>query len=154
MKKRTLRDARRQRVRSDESHHGDWRMEIRNPHEVEHLQMQPVHNLFHRTRAKTQYLRNVAVADYSYASDAVADWTPAHGLKRAVRLILALFVMLPLSVVMIYALLIQLYHAAPGYQFLAFGAGVVYPDGDLSVCLAQVLACRRKHVGVYLCIGA
>lgn len=120
MKKRTLRDARRQRVRSDESHHGDWRMKIRNPHEVEHLQMQPVHNLFHRTRAKTQYLRNVAVADYSYASDAVADWTPAHGLKRAVRLILALFVMLPLSVVMIYALLIQLYHAAPAMRDINF----------------------------------
>lgn len=101
-------------------HHGDWRLEVHNPHEVEHLQMQPVRNLFHRTRARAQYLRNMAVADYSYAGDSALDWQPAHGLKRAVRLFIALVVMLPLSVVMIFALLLQLYHAATSMRELSF----------------------------------
>lgn len=120
MKNRSTSAAARRRKPADASQHGDWRLEVRNPHEVEHLQLQPVRNLFHRTRARAQYLRNMAVADYSYTGAAVADWEPAHGLKRAIRLLLALLVMLPLSVVMIFALLLQLYHAAPTMGELSF----------------------------------
>lgn len=103
------RRSKRQQVKPD---HGDWRVHLENPEEVAHMKMEPVHNLFDRTRLKVKYLSSLA-ATYDYAYEDDETWTPLQGARRWVRLLLALFVLLPLSVVMVFALLVQLYHAAP-----------------------------------------
>ncbi len=116
-------------VQETEARHGDWRVELDNPLEAEHLEVQPVRSLFQRTRVHASYLRNVAVPYYgqnaygSYGAD-VQDWVPAHGLKRLVRLALALLLLLPLSVVMVFALLMQLYHAASTISNIGFWLSV------------------------------
>lgn len=120
---------RRKSAQESDTRHGDWRVELDNPLEAEHLEIQPVQTLFQRTRAHANYLRNVAVPYYgqdAYGSygEEVQDWVPAHGLKRVVRLALALLVLLPLSVVMVFALLMQLYHAAPTISDIGFWLSV------------------------------
>lgn len=128
MGKRLVRSPRSRRQQRDEdARHGDWRVELDNPWEVEHLPVQPVRNLFQRTRAHANYLRNVAVPYYGqdiYGADDVQDWEPAHGLKRVVRLAIALLVLLPLSVVLVFALMMQLYHAAPTISDIGFWLSV------------------------------
>ena len=120
---------RRKSAQDADARHGDWRVELDNPWEAEHLEVQPVRNLFHRTMVHANYLRHVAVPYYGQGvyggyGDEVQDWEPAHGLKRAVRLSIALLVLLPLSVVMVFALLMQLYHAAPTISDIGFWLSV------------------------------
>ncbi len=130
MVRRMVRGSRRcKSAQETDARHGDWRVELDNPLEAEHLAVRPVRSLFRKTRAHANYLRNVAVPYYGqevygdYGGD-VQDWEPVHGLKRGVRLLLALFILLPLSVVLVFALLMQLYHAAPAMSDIGFWLSV------------------------------
>lgn len=121
--------SRRKPGRDLDAGHGDWRVELDNPQEAEHLKVMPVRSLFRRTQAHANYLRNVAVPQYGgayggYYDDELQDWVPAHGLKRAVRLLVALLVLLPLSVISVFALMMQLYHAAPRFSDAGFWLSV------------------------------
>ncbi len=161
MVRRLVRGARRRKAAPQEpdARHGDWRLELDNPLEAEHLEVLPVRSLFRRTRAHANYLRNVAVPYYgqdfygSYGEE-VQDWEPAHGLKRGVRLALALFVLLPLSVVLVFALMMQLYHAAPAMSDIGFWLSVPIwfslMGGLLFVSLKISLVLESALVYVYV----
>ncbi len=109
------------RQSSRRSHHripmpefGDWRVPVDKPHEVEHLRPKKL-GVIRRLRVQAAYWQ-----DLEPVYDAVDDWQPVHGVKRVVRLLIGLCVLLPLSVVMMYALMQQLYHAAPMVSELSF----------------------------------
>ena len=104
------------RSRTPQPEFGDWRLPVKRPHEVEHLKPTPV-NMIRRFKVQAAYWQSV---EPSYGMDEVADWQPIHGWKRAIRLVIGLCALLPLSVVMVFALLQQLYHAAPVVGNLAF----------------------------------
>lgn len=89
---------------------GDWRVPVDKPHEVEHMKAPPL-GVVRRLRVQAAYWQNLEPMYGAY--DAVDDWQPVHGWKRAVRLFIGTCLLLPLSVVMVYALMVQLYHAAP-----------------------------------------
>lgn len=93
------------RRRTDEPEFGDWRVPVLKPHEVEHLRTTPVSMLLNRTYRKAAVLETVEPA-YSHIE-------PIRGWKKIIRCSIGLLVLLPLSVVMVFALLLQLYHAAP-----------------------------------------
>ena len=93
---------------------GDWRVPVDKPHEVEHLRPKEL-GVIRRLKVQAAYWQEMEPV-----YDAVEDWQPVRGVKRVVRLCIGLFVLLPLSVVMVYALLLQLYHAAPRVGVLSF----------------------------------
>lgn len=89
---------------------GDWRVPLDNPREAEHLPVKPL-SVAKRLHLQAQYWQSVEpLYDGGYE---VEDWQPIQGWKKHIRRAVGLFLMLPLSVVMVYALLVQLYHAAP-----------------------------------------
>ena len=93
---------------------GDWRVPVEKPHEVEHLRPKDL-GVIRRLRVQAAYWQ-----DLEPLYEGVDDWQPVHGAKRAFRLFIGLCVLLPLSVVMVYALMLQLYHAAPLVGELSF----------------------------------
>lgn len=99
--------ARRRQTREPEF--GDWRVPVDRPHEVEHLKPTPV-SVLRRLKVQAAYWQSVEPV---YTQDDLDEWQPIHGWKRVVRLCIGVFLLLPLSVVMVFALLQQLYHAAP-----------------------------------------
>lgn len=103
---------RRTRHRTPQPEFGDWRVPVAKPHEVEHLSPKPL-GVIRRLRVQAAYWE-------SLEPEGVADWQPVRGMKCLVRRIIGLGLLLPLSVVMLYALLLQLYHAAPMVGELAF----------------------------------
>lgn len=105
--KRTRQQTRRHRIQEPEF--GDWRVPVAKPHETEHLKPTPV-NVLRRLKVQAAYWQSVEPV---YTQDDLDDWQPIHGWKRVLRLCIGLFLLLPLSVVMVFALLQQLYHAAP-----------------------------------------
>ncbi|MBP3499839.1 MAG: hypothetical protein J6J97_07115 [Akkermansia sp.] len=105
--KPTRQTTRRRRTREPEF--GDWRVPVAKPHEVEHLKTTPV-SVVRRWRVQAAYWQSVEPV---YEADYADDWQPVHGWKKVIRAAIGLLVLLPLSVVMVFALLQQLYHAAP-----------------------------------------
>lgn len=100
---------------------GDWRVQLEKPHEAEHLRITPVH-VVRRLSAQVQYFQSVKPC---YGASAAADGVvPVHGVKQVVRLVIGLCLLLPLSGVMVYALMLQLYHAAPVVSDSAFWQSV------------------------------
>lgn len=99
--------ARRRQAREPEF--GDWRVPVDRPHEVEHLKPTPV-SVLRRLKVQAAYWQS---AEPVYTQDDLDEWQPIHGWKRVIRLCIGVFLLLPLSVVMVFALLQQLYHAAP-----------------------------------------
>lgn len=101
------------RVRSRRQHSspefGDWRVPVDKPHETEHLKTTPV-SVLRRLKVQAAYWQSI---EPEYSACEPDEWEPVHGWKRAIRLIVGLLVLLPVSVVMVYALLLQLHHAAP-----------------------------------------
>lgn len=92
--------------------HGDWRVPLERPEEAEHLPpKQP--GVWRRMQLRVEYLQ---AAPTSAGGVDVADDEPAvvpiHGWARALRLLIAWALLLPLSIVMVYALLLHLYHHA------------------------------------------
>jgi hypothetical protein len=81
---------------------GDWRVVVDNPSEVEHMKV-PRPGVFKRLKVQYQYWQN---ADTTYECG-------VSGFELKVRRAIGLLLLLPLSVVMVFALMVQLHNAAP-----------------------------------------
>ena len=94
--------------------HGDWRLPLEKPAEAEHL---PPHEptVWRKMRMRARYLQSMPVgADQAYdpmESVETGGLVPISGWLRFGRLMVAWFLLLPLSVLLIYALLLHLYRA-------------------------------------------
>ncbi len=82
---------------------GDWRLPLERPAEAEHLPTLPL-SLWRRVQLRVEYWQEAELEP---------PVIPIHGWSRALRLMLSLFLLLPLSIVMVFSLLVQLYRAAP-----------------------------------------
>ena len=107
----------RQKRRKCEPEFGSWRLPVDNPAEAEHIP-NPSMRLRRRLRKRMANLRNAPpgvlhrlMIQEQYAEEMQLDLP--HGWGRTWRLLLGLLVLLPISVVMVFALLMQLYAAAP-----------------------------------------
>lgn len=98
----------------DSIEHGDWRVPVSNPAEAIHSMPD---SLWRRMRMRADYLVASNPA-YPLAEEDII--VPISGWPRVLRLMIACLVLLPLSVVMVFALLVQLYHATPAMQEVAF----------------------------------
>ena len=81
---------------------GDWRVVVDNPAEAEHMKV-PRPGVFKRLKVQYQYWQN---ADTTYECG-------VSGFELKVRRAIGLLLLLPLSVVMVFALMVQLHNAAP-----------------------------------------
>ena len=96
----------------DAREHGDWRIPLEHPEEAEHMPPHPL-TMWLRMKLRVEYLQSVPLDD----GPAIV---PISGGARILRLALAWLLLLPLSVVMVYALLRQLYHAGETVGQLSF----------------------------------
>lgn len=93
--------------------HGDWRVPLDRPEEAEHLPP-PEIGVWHRMKLKVESLRAAPLGPASAwgAEGEEPPIVPIAGWARCVRLLIAWCLLLPLSVVMVYALLLHLYDHA------------------------------------------
>ncbi len=90
------------RKRTPSPEHGDWRVSLERPAEAEHMPpLTP--SVWQRVQLRAEYWQELEETPV----------IPISGWPRALRLGLALFLLLPLSVVMVFTLMVQLYRAAP-----------------------------------------
>lgn len=103
--------------------HGDWRVPLQHPEEAEHL---PPHmTVWHRTRLIVEQLQTAPVGyPAAYAQEDDPGIIPISGWARFLRLLMAWFLLLPISVVMVHALLLQLYRAGDTVGQLSFWTSV------------------------------
>lgn len=99
--------------------HGDWRVPLENPAEAEHWQPKPL-SYWNKVHLRVSYLESASTAEWMQSAESADDWQPIRGWQRWLRLAVAYGVLLPLSVVMVFALLVQLYHAAPTFEQFSF----------------------------------
>lgn len=99
--------------------HGDWRVPLAHPEEAEHYVNPPL-SMWKRMHLRVGYLQSADTLEWIRAAEEDEGWEPIHGWPRALRLLLGVCVLLPLSVVMVTALLLQLYHAAPAMEEMSF----------------------------------
>ena len=118
--KPTRQSAKRRHRRMPVPEFGDWRVPVHKPHEVEHLRPHSL-GVIRRLKVQAAYWQDLEPV---YSAEAAPDWQPVHGVKRAVRLLIGICGLLPLSVVMVFALMVQLYHAAPLVGNLGFWQSV------------------------------
>ena len=94
--------------------HGDWRLPLEKPAETEHLPPREP-TVWRKMRLRARYLQAMPVgADSTYASEeteGTSSLAPIAGWSRFVRLMLAWLILLPLSILLTYALLLHLYRA-------------------------------------------
>lgn len=102
-----------------EPEHGDWRVALAHPEEAEHYE-NPHSAIFRKIRHRVEFLSSAPTYEWMQAAEESADWEPISGGRRVVRLLLGWGLLLPLSIVMVFALLVQLYHAAPRMEDFAF----------------------------------
>lgn len=120
MKKRpTAPRPRRSRSAALQPEFGDWRVPLANPMEAEHLPPKPL-SYWHRMHLRAAYLTSAPTGQWIEEAEAADDWQPVRGWKRVVRLLVAYLLLTPLSLVMVYAVLVQLYHAAPTFGQVDF----------------------------------
>lgn len=100
---------------------GDWRVPVDDPFEAEHREPEPMPGVMRRVRMRASFLSSM---EADYRVDREVDWTPIRGWKMIIRRIIGLCCLLPLSVVMVFALLLQLYHATPLVGDFAFWQSV------------------------------
>lgn len=100
---RSRRVARTTRARTE---FGDWRVQLDNPREAEHLKPAPLPTVLRRVRSQVDVW---STCEPEYAGESYE----IHGAKRFIRIAIGICLLLPLSVVMVFALLLQLHHAAP-----------------------------------------
>ena len=92
--------------------HGDWRLPLEKTEEAEHLPPQSP-DVWRRLKLRVAYWQTAS--NLPRHADVSADNPPVMpicGWSRALRLLLAWLVLLPLSVLLVYALLLHLYHHA------------------------------------------
>lgn len=99
--------------------HGDWRVPLENPAEAEHWEPKSLSYL-NRVHLRVSYLESAPTSEWMQSAAQAEDWTPNVGLPRFLRRCVAFGLLLPLSVVMTFALLVQLYHAAPTFETFSF----------------------------------
>lgn len=107
--------------------HGDWRVQLARPEEAEHYQAPPL-SMWKMARLRVEQLENgmsygalwrhsVSVTytedTPGFGEEEEAYIEPIHGVKRLIRLLVAILVLLPLSIALVFALALQLYHALP-----------------------------------------
>lgn len=102
-----------------EKEHGDWRVVLEHPEEAEHYD-NPESDMFRRVRHRAALWNSVSARECMEAAEQSEDWVRISGWRRVVRLVLGWGLLLPLSIVMVFALLVQLYHAAPTMEHLSF----------------------------------
>ncbi|MDO5464586.1 MAG: hypothetical protein Q4F40_06600 [Akkermansia sp.] len=104
---------------------GDWRVDsAAKPVETQPMNMwQHAHRRLNQLENATSYgalWRHSVSVTYSPEQTANDDYNetysdivPIYGTKRIIRLLIAVFLLLPLSITMVYALALQIYHALP-----------------------------------------
>lgn len=117
MKQRELPVRKKRIVPNKALEHGDWRVEVKNPDRVLHQEV-PSLSLWKKLHLRVEYLDGTSVAGFSNTSlsrgglelpsDALAQ-VDIKGWARAIHLLIALFILLPLSVVSTFTLLRLLY---------------------------------------------
>lgn len=95
-----------------EAEHGDWRVPVEHPEEAEHF-INPPMGMWKRMAVRVEYLQSVPPAEWSSDTFSHAEQENIRGWKRWLRLAFASVVLMPLSILMLFALLMQLYHEAP-----------------------------------------
>lgn len=108
--------------RSSTPEYGDWRRPVSRPEEVEHLPNPPV-SVWKKMQMRVEYLQSVPSQRWNAPfnmEDEEVPVIPIRGWPCFLRRVIAVFFLLPLSVVMVFALLIQLYHAAPAVSSVRF----------------------------------
>ncbi len=122
------------------SEFGDWRLPLENPAEAEHLEPLPL-SLWQRLRVQVEY--------WEGADTAIV---PIHGWPRAIRMVIALILLLPLSVISVFALGMQIYHAAPNMGFSNFwlSVSVWYTMVGLAVFASLMVAKFAERGLIYL----
>ncbi len=88
--------------------YGDWRMPLERPADAEHLKPLPL-SLWKRVQLRAEYWQETELEP---------PVIPIHGWPRVLRWAISLFLLLPLSVVMIFTLMHQLYRVAPSMGHL------------------------------------
>ncbi len=107
------------RPKLPEKEHGDWRVALEHPEEAEHY-ANPASDMVHKIRHQAAVWSSASTREWWEAAEQRTDWEPISGWRRVVRLVLGWGVLLPLSIVMVFALLVQLYHAAPRMEDFSF----------------------------------
>lgn len=106
-----------------EPEYGDWRVSLARPEDAEHYHNPPV-SVWKRTCVRVEELQAAplgplmqhSMREWNEAGASVEEASgivPINGWPRFLRLFLAMFLLLPVCVVMVFALMMQLYHAAP-----------------------------------------
>ncbi len=121
MKQRDLPIRKKRIVPNKGLEHGDWRVDVKNPDQVLRQEVPPI-SLWKKLHLRVEYLDGTSVAGFTNAmvghgglelpSDALAQ-VDIRGWARAIHLAIALFILLPLSVVSTYTLLHLLYKSGP-----------------------------------------
>lgn len=127
--------------------HGDWRVPVANAAETENMRPQPLRK---RVRYKVQALTQ---GDYIRPGiDTFQDWSPASGWKCFIRRSIGLLLLLPLSIVMTFALLVQLYHAAPMVSSTSFllSEPVWYSLMGVGLFLSLRIISQLEPITVYI----
>ncbi len=81
--------------------YGDWRVPIERPAETEHMPSLPV-SVWRRLKLRADYWQEMET-----------EVIPIQGRARVLRWFVSLLLLFPLSVVMVFALMVQLYRVAP-----------------------------------------
>ena len=103
---------RRTRTPSSPVEHGDWRIPLDKPEDAEHLPPQDM-GVWRKLKLRVAYWQAAPAASHTASvQDDEPPVVPVAGWTRALRLLLAWSVLLPLSILMVYALLLHLYHHA------------------------------------------
>lgn len=96
--------------------HGDWRLPLERPEEVEHLPLREP-TVWRKVRMRARYLQSMPMpvgAEQTFDTlemDEADALVPISGRSRFVRLVSAWFILFPLSILLIYALLLHLCRA-------------------------------------------
>lgn len=92
--------------------HGDWRVPLEHPEEVEHY-YNPSLSTWRRLYLQAEYLQQADTRQWLRAAEEEGYGESPERWRRVLHRVIAYALLLPLSVVMVFALLVQLYHDAP-----------------------------------------
>lgn len=104
--------------RLPETEHGDWRVPLTHPEEAEHY-YNPSVSLWRRLNVRAEYLQSADTQQWLQAAEASEDWEFITGWRRALHMAVGILLM-PVSIVLVFALLVQLYHSAPVMSSMSF----------------------------------
>ncbi len=132
--------------------HGDWRLPPEKPEEAEHLPPKPL-GMMRSVKMRVSSLQAALPVERCVPMDDDPPVSPIHGWVRALRLLLAWTVLLPLSVLMVYALLLHLYHhggATMGHRSFWLSEPVWYSLLGAGTFIALVISRISLPILVYV----